>query len=224
MFSDKRLALFLATLHFGTTLGQGVITQLDGNISKNGFGVSSFNTTNVDESQVFSNNSGCGNINITDAIEQAILTQTFAIASSNETLNMVWRQISAENEEGGSITALVDDTGTGENFQATNVTQNLQILGDDQEEADIPISVQLPIGFNCTGGADHLTCLGRVESLTSAGSSGSCFAFKTFDISTGAGSNDTLGIGPLVPGEDPANLTDIENSFFLDEHKNPPSR
>ncbi|KZV67809.1 hypothetical protein PENSPDRAFT_556163, partial [Peniophora sp. CONT] len=67
-------------------------------------------------------------------------------------------------------TALVDTTGTGQSFAGTaTVTTN----GDGRPKTDgsDTLTLQMPAGTTCTGGADGASCL---VSLTSTGGFGNC--------------------------------------------------
>ncbi|KAJ3124136.1 hypothetical protein HK098_001362 [Nowakowskiella sp. JEL0407] len=112
--------------------------------------------------------------------------------SANGEVQMTIHQINADG--GGPYSCDVDPTGTGENFQAMTVTQNVPgILGNSlrTQLTDHPVTAKIPTGMKCTGGANGNMCLVRCKNQAIAGPFGSCMAVQQDDgtaaNSSGAG-------------------------------------
>jgi hypothetical protein len=85
------------------------------------------------------------------------------------------------NSDGaGPYTCMIDATGTGTNWQAIAVTQNLQ--GNDKgrnkdtQKQDLPLTASIPAGMTCTGtvAGQSNVCMVRCQNPARAGPFGGC--------------------------------------------------
>ncbi|EUC65683.1 Rgp1 domain protein, putative [Rhizoctonia solani AG-3 Rhs1AP] len=103
--------------------------------------------------------------------------------------------VTATNFNGGrdgstQFTAQVDSTGKGTGFKAATVTKNGQLAPSGTGSAQI--TVQMPAGMTCTGGASGNRCL---VSFKSAGGFGNCVV-----VSSGGGGNAAAGTKAATKG------------------------
>jgi hypothetical protein len=112
-----------------------------------------------------SKQSPCGNVNIA----QTIGTTTPIVAAADGIFTATVTNFNAGQDGSRQVTAEVDATGVGKSFVAAKVTKNGDLaptnVGSQQ------VTVQLPAGTTCTGGASKNLCL---VSFTTAGGFGNC--------------------------------------------------
>jgi hypothetical protein len=95
--------------------------------------------------------------------------------------------VTATNFNGGrdgstQFTAQVDATGKGTSFKDATVTKNGEAAPN--KVGDVQITVRMPAGTKCTGGADGNLCL---VSFKSAGGFGNCMVVSCESVAFGWG-------------------------------------
>jgi len=124
----------------------------------------------------------CGN-----AALSAIDTST-AVPLSGNSFTVTATNFNAGRDGSTQFTAQVDTTGKGTAFKAATVTKNG--VAAPTSTGDVQITVQMPAGTTCTGGAAGNLCL---VSFKSAGGFGNCVVVSSGAAAAGAGATTTTG-------------------------------
>ncbi|KAI0676327.1 hypothetical protein C8Q78DRAFT_12192 [Trametes maxima] len=121
----------------------------------------------------------CGKIDIAENIDTSTPISVGANGSFTATITNFNLGVDGSRE----VTAQVDPTGTGENFQPATVVQN----GDRRSKSftSQQLVVQLPAGMACSGGASQSKCLVSFKSVSGFGN---CVVVQN------AGGDDAAGV------------------------------
>ncbi|KAL1948978.1 hypothetical protein VTO73DRAFT_10784 [Trametes versicolor] len=117
----------------------------------------------------------CGSINVAQNLDAS----TPIVAKADGTFVATITNFNAGTDGSRQVTAKVDGTGVGKTFTAATVTKN-----GDKSPTNVgsqQLTVALPKGMTCTGGATKNKCL---VSFTTAGGFGNCAVVQT--AATGA--------------------------------------
>ncbi|KAG8709769.1 hypothetical protein FRC09_000477 [Ceratobasidium sp. 395] len=118
----------------------------------------------------------CGNIALSK------IDSSKAITMNGNSFNADATNFNAKKDGSMQFTAQVDQTGTGKNLKPATITKN-----GDPAPAKVgqtsPLSVQMPAGTKCTGGASKDLCL---VSFKSASGFGNCVVVKQAGAGNGA--------------------------------------
>ncbi|KAG8741061.1 hypothetical protein FRC10_003401 [Ceratobasidium sp. 414] len=106
-----------------------------------------------------------------------------AIAMTGTTFTATATNFNANKDGSMQFTAQVDATGAGKSFQAATITKNGPLAPPKVGET-AQLSVSLPAGTKCTGGASKNLCL---VSFKSASGFGNCVVVKQGGAASGAG-------------------------------------
>lgn len=136
----------------------------------------------------------CGKASLAD------IDSSTAIPAVNGVFNAVVTNFNAGKDGSTQITAAtVDTTGTGKSFTG-QVAVTTNGVAAPTSVGSVPITLSLPAGTACTGGAAGNLCL---VSMTTAGKFGNCVVVSTGAASTGAataGTNTTTTDPAAVVG------------------------
>ncbi|KAG8746871.1 hypothetical protein FRC10_003393 [Ceratobasidium sp. 414] len=182
----------------GYANGHGFITDIRGANGKtsNGFGVgvAPFKPGDQGPTSVINGAPiGCGRgvavgqIDVAADLEAAVRAG-LPTADASGSISMNWRQVNAGADGGGPGTALIDVTGTGNNFKPVTISKN---FGDGGADSDNPMTIAIPAGTICSGGSTANVCLLRVSNPPGFGS---CFAIALSGSSGGAVSNSSSAV------------------------------
>ncbi|CAL1699713.1 unnamed protein product [Somion occarium] len=153
-------------------------------------------------------------------IAQTLAASTPIVAAADGSFTATVTNFNSGADGSRQVTAAVDPTATGQTFQAATVTTNGDAAPNNVGSQQI--TVQLPTGTTCTGGANGNQCL--VSFKTSAGF-GNCVLIQQDGAATGggapastatgnvpAGGASTDGLGPRAPPPNDAPLAPPINS------------
>ncbi|KAF8607938.1 hypothetical protein BDV93DRAFT_434872 [Ceratobasidium sp. AG-I] len=180
MFTSLSLKFVSVLVLAGYVHGHGFITDIKGANGKIGIGFG------VDAAQITAGNQGptsvingaangcgrgvtAGQINVATELEAAVKAGLPTVDASGS-ISMNWRQVNAGADGGRPGTALIDVTGTGNNFKPVTISKD---FADGGADSDNPMTIAIPAGTVCTGGSAGNACLLRV---TNPPGFGSCFA------------------------------------------------
>ncbi|KAJ3115746.1 hypothetical protein HDU96_000077 [Phlyctochytrium bullatum] len=176
-----------------TVYGHGVVTEVRGanGVAGTGFGVDPSTPRDCTQRNPCQQDSsilrggGCGRtlqsgqLNVATEMQKQLDLGGGQLPSvgPNGQLRVTYHQVNADGA--GPLSASLDTTGAGTNFQPVRITQNvpgfagLSLRGS---RSDFPVTIQVPPGTQCTGGPNGDACVMRIRN-PNPNAFGSCVAF-----------------------------------------------
>ncbi|KAI8853618.1 hypothetical protein BC829DRAFT_367812 [Chytridium lagenaria] len=187
------VTVFYMSLMTSKVSAHGLVTQVTGanGVTGTGFGVdpstprdcTQRNPCQQDTSIMIGRRAGCGRTIQSGRMDPAAEIQKqldigggqLPSTGANGMLTMTYHQVNADGA--GPLTAEVDTTGTGTNWQRVQVVQNAPGrfgLNRATATTDQNIAVRVPANMRCTGGPNGDACVMRIKNPIVFGS---CVAF-----------------------------------------------